>query len=539
MYVPTRNFRWYVQVLTAGAFIVPGLAGCRRDETLATTAPPPASRPNILWITWDTVRADHTQLYGYDKPTTPNLAAWAQDARVFADCVSPGPTTTLTHGTWFTGLYPSEHGATDLLTREHNERSLDGKLTTLAELLRGAGYQTYVFSANPNISASFGFTRGFDVEEHPWDEKYVNRAMAIVQDKLQGDMSSELPITLQSNTKMREWAIKASGELHEKALTQWLAQRDRSRPYFAFLNYMEAHRPYIPARAARQRLMTPAQIEASYQVDRSWISTWAYTFGLKEYTPEEIELTRLTYDATLTELDEHFKKLMEALQAQGALDNTVVIVTSDHGELLGEHHMLDHQYAVHEELLRVPLIIHHPRLFPAGREERPVSTLDLFPTLLEVAGAARPANLPARGVSLLRPLAERDRFAEYPRAFETAFQTVGRAYPQLEPQKWRRSLRAFYRGCYKAIWASDGRHELFDLCTETGGAMPLTDQPHVLADMLKELDRFLTGLRAAAGGGGAPVDPGHLKHLKPIGYVGDDDAPAPSTQPTATQPGTP
>ena len=138
----------------------------------------------------------------------------------------------------------------------------------------------------------------------------------------------------------------------------------------------------------------PADVDRSYRVDRSWTRMWEYTFGLREYSDDEIRLTRATYDATLLELDELLRDLLEALRETGHLDDTVVILTSDHGEQLGEHHMLDHQYSVYQTLLRVPLIVRAPGRLAAGPGAAPGDELRPVPHAARAdrdRAAARPA----------------------------------------------------------------------------------------------------------------------------------------------------
>ena len=198
------------------------------------------------------------------------------------------------------------------------------------------------------------------------------------------------------------------------------------RPWFAFLNYMEAHRPLIPPREYRARIMDASAVDRSYAIDRSWLATWEYTFGLRDLDDDELELTRGTYDDGLLELDGHLERLLGDLETAGRLENAVVVLTSDHGEHLGEQHMLDHQYSLYQPLLRVPLIVHCPSRFEAGREAAPVMNFDLFPTLLELDLAAA-------------------------------------QHPDWDPSPWQRRLRALVSGDMKLIWGSDGRHELFRL----------------------------------------------------------------------------
>jgi arylsulfatase A-like enzyme len=488
------------------------LCGCAREP----------ERPNVLWIVWDTVRADRLSLYGHERPTTPELDRWAEGARVFDDCLSTAGYTLPSHGSMFTGLYPSEHCA-------HNDHvRLDDAYTTIAELLRSVGYRTYLYSANPHISSAGNFDQGFDLAEHPWSPRFRRRAIEIVAGKLaDADRSSELGRTFEraarDEGRLSAWSIKAAGELAQEALLNWLDDSPAERPWFAFLNYMEAHRPLVPPRAYRERFMTPEEVERSYAVDRSWLTTWEYTFGLAELDDEALELTRATYDAALAELDELFGELIAALEQAGRLENTVVILTSDHGEHLGEQHMLDHQYSVYEPLLRVPLVVHDPQRFAPGRDARPVSTLDLFPTLLELAEAPAPAGLRSHAVSLLDPPGERTRFAEDPAPARTPVTMVRQAHPEWDPAPWLHELQALVAGPDKLIAGSDGSRELYDLASDP---LERDDQlgarAELAARLQRALDEHVAALERCRPAAERPPEltPEQIERLKALGYLG-------------------
>lgn len=223
----------------------------------------------MLWIVWDTVRADRLSLYGHPKPTSPFLEEWSKSARVWERCVSVSCWTVPAHASMFTGRLPSEHGASNRHPR------LQEGLTTLPEILQSHGFQTYLFSGNPHIGSDHNFQQGFDVEEHPWDPQYRMQAFQLLQSKIDPeDQSSELPELFQQRENLA-WAIRASGTLANQGVLQWLDARDPTRPFFAFLNYMEAHRPLLPPRDYRRRFMSEEQVTRSYAVDRSYDSMWS------------------------------------------------------------------------------------------------------------------------------------------------------------------------------------------------------------------------------------------------------------------------
>jgi arylsulfatase A-like enzyme len=506
-----------------------GHAAAARAAAQPEGASPPGP-PNVLFVVWDTTRADHTSLHGYEKDTTPFLKRWAQGGRVFDDCISTGSSTVPSHGAMFTGKLPSEHGA------NNGYNWLDDQHVTLAEIFRAAGYRTFCFAANPHISRRENFVQGFDAVVHPWDPAHREAALAILESKINPeDKSSELAAKiLHRNPGI--WDLKAAGELAGPSLVEWLDGGASGKPFFAFLNYMEAHRPFVPREVHRRRFMTEEQVEASYKADRSWPTMWSYTLGMYEYTPEELEVMALTYDACVYELDRLFEGLIGALEAKGYLENTVVVLTGDHGEQLGEHHMLDHQYSLYQGLVHVPMVLWYPKKVTPARVDLPVQNYDVFPTLLELAGLKPPEGLKSRAVSLLEPRPLRRRISEYPSVFSLGIDAVeGRYGERFDRARFDRTLRALYDRNFKLIAGSDGRNELFDLAADPQEQKNLAPaRPDPVQAMLRELDRIVRSLApfvperrpqdlGAAAPDTAPRDPDLERILKATGYAGDDE----------------
>ncbi|MCA9511550.1 MAG: sulfatase, partial [Myxococcales bacterium] len=494
-------------------------------------------RPNILFVVWDTVRADHMSLYGYERATTPALDAWAKGALVFDDVVSAAPYTVPSHASMFTGLAPSDHCANSQQTQ------LDARFTTLAELLRASGYATFLYSENPHVSEKSGFAQGFDAALHPWSDAYAERALAIVSAKVEGDASSELAARLASTRRgeaaLTAWNVKAAGELAQEALLAFLdARTDRDAPWFAFVNYMEAHRPTIPPRRFRERFLDPASVDASYRVDRSWDTLWRYTFRRRELGAREIELTRATYDAALLELDELFANLLRALERGGHLRDTVVVLTADHGEHLGEHHMLDHQSTMYEPVLRVPLVLHHPARIGAGRRSDPAMNADLFPTLLALAKASPPDGLAtsardllADGAATADGAAPRARLAEETAEESTGVVAMRRLDPAWDATPWLRSQRALYLGRYKWIESSNGERELYDVEADPQESRDLAELRAIDAARMRDaLATATRGLGACADRPPLELDPDERALLESLGYAqpGATDASEPA-----------
>lgn len=509
--LPLPPIRLVALILAVGLSLA--LSGCQR-----TPAP---SQPNVLWIVWDTVRADRLSLYGHERATTPFLARWSRQARVFDDCSSIASTTVPSHASMFTNLLPHQHGASNV------EPRLADELETLPEIFRRHGWQTCLYSENPYISRESGFAQGFDTVFVPWDRQLQPRAAALLEEKIPPAFRNP-----QLGNRLREsgishWALSAAGALGEEVVLGWLQRRDPGRPFFVFMNYMEAHAPVITPERYRRQMMSESEVRRSYAMNVTPLSIWMHTFELDSFAADELEIIGRTYDAALLELDSLLESLMRQLESRGLLENTIVAVVADHGEHLGQHHhLLDHQYSVYEPLLRVPLVLHYPPKVPAGRESRPVSNLDLYPTLLSLASIESPSVPGALSVSLLEPRSERSRYASYLAVPTAPFEMVRRQVPGFDPARYVRALRAIERDRKKLIYASDQRHELYDLAVDPHETRNIfSREPELAAALTDSLRQMLERTRrpAAARSAGAPFSEQQKELLKSLGYTGTDD----------------
>lgn len=352
----------------------------RRAE--AGLAAAPANARNVVLLVLDTVRAWNLSLYGHQRPTTPHLDRRAKEAIVFDRAYSESPWTLPAHGTMFTGRSPS-----DLSTSWF--RPLDGAHPTLAEVLGEAGFLTGGFVGNRRYAVrETGLARGFHrYQDYPATLAETLRSSAVLRPVL-----SELQARF---GERNYWARKSAAAVNAEFLAWLDSHRASGRPFFAFLNYFDAHTPYTPPSPWRERFATqstPLRLRGPNIIVRELAG---------RPIPEPVlRQLRDRYDATIAYLDEQIESLVGELRARGIADRTAVVVVSDHGELLGEHNLIDHGNALYLPLLHVPLVILEPGR-PAGAGRRipdPVSLRDLPATILELAGAASPP-LPGRSLS--------------------------------------------------------------------------------------------------------------------------------------------
>ncbi len=339
------------------------------------------ARPNVLLVVIDTQRGDRLGCYGYERPVSPNIDFLAADGVVFDNCLAASTWTLPTHASLFTGLMPSEHGTT------WDHRWLDQGFTTLAERLRQAGYQTIALSNNDWISHATNLSQGFDSITRP----------AAIHRPRSNSIGEFVEWVLRPAGLVGRWLSHlvtedAGGRYTNQLAERWLTDRDPDRPFFLFINYMEPHDPYIPEMAVRKQFVTEQRLDAACRLVWDWERVVAYSLlGRSSYSSEERELINHNYDAEVRMGDARVGELLTLLARLGELENTLVILTSDHGENLGEHHLLVHAWSVHDTLAHVPLIIRYPGHVPPGRRSDLAMTVDIMPTILQaVLGTGTP-----------------------------------------------------------------------------------------------------------------------------------------------------
>src|SRR5215831_18325523 len=351
--------------------------GTRLAERKAIANLPPAANdaPNVLVIVVDTLRGDHVSSAGYARPTTPNLDNLSRQGVTFENAIAPCSWSLPSHVSLLTGRYLYEHGVGNVQREPWlgwGTRGLGG-FVSLAEALENRGYRTGAFSANRTyFSHDLGFGRGFvhfeDYFHSPADmfvRTFYGREFARIylirsEKSLVKRMLRSLGMTSLldqdaegSGSYGGAFGIRKRADVINNELLQWL-DKSQSRPFFAFLNYFDVHDPYGAPRA---------------YVNLPW--------------QQLTEVDR--YDAGIRFTDDYLGRLLKGLDARGQLQNTLVIVTSDHGESLGQHHLQTHGRALYRELIQVPLIFWFPNRIPAGvRVPQPVTNAAIPATVMSL-----------------------------------------------------------------------------------------------------------------------------------------------------------
>jgi arylsulfatase A-like enzyme len=454
-----------------------------------------SGKPSIILISLDTVRADHTSPYGYDRDTTPSLRRLSAESTLYRNAISTASWTAPSHASIFTGMYTLRHGVRYNLPN-NTLGSLPGAVPTLAEVLAHQGYRTAGVVANYGfLSDSLGFGRGFDFYRlaMPWMVFEQSRYPSV----LRGVRHRLLP-------PVEKELVYVNGETMTGAALEVLDPLAGSQPFFLFLNYMDAHWPYAPPEPFRSRFGAPSRNMSShdyYQLVGTVLSRE------RIITDAERRDLMAAYDGAIASLDQQLGLLFDALRRAGVYEHTLIIVTSDHGEAFGEKSLLEHGTSVYQDQVHVPLLIKFPEQREPAEQTGLVSGVDLYPTVMEAVGA--PVGRYLAGVPLQRGS------TQHTRAIFTEF------YPGSEwliSPRLRRTERAMIRDCWKFILSSDGDRELYDLSIDSGENRNVTsEQPEVTSQMEAVLSAWQKNLAPVNGPPG--IDRDTLDRLRSLGYV--------------------
>ena len=345
--------------LAAVAVLLAALAsaGCTERES---TAPAPGF--NLILISIDTLRADHVGAYGYGLPTTPHIDAMAEHSLRVARCVAQAPMTLASHASLLTSLLPQHHGAS-----VPRESRLAEDAVTLAEVLAGHGYRTASFNGGVQLDAAYGLDRGFEVYESARSHDALARALTGEEDRLRHGVE-----------RATRWLDEAQG------------------PFFVFLHSYEIHHPYTPDAEHLRLFDTGYAGDLPDHISVELLER--INADPQSLPPEDLSHIVHAYDAELRSADDAVGRLVAYLQKHSLYDDTLIVVTSDHGEEFGEHGWVGwHAHSLYDELLLVPLIIKFPRSRLAGVvEESQARGIDVAPTALAALGIETPESWAGR-----------------------------------------------------------------------------------------------------------------------------------------------
>ncbi|MFQ5416749.1 MAG: sulfatase [Myxococcota bacterium] len=455
----------------------------------------PDDRPSFLLVVLDTLRADAVSAYGSVDGTTPHIDALAAEGLRYERAFAPAPWTLPSHATLFTGVEPEQHGV-----------GIAGRMVlpegppTLAERLGAAGYETVGFSENPLVAAQFGMARGFD---------HFEGELGVSMYRARGRPDSIFDVVL--------------------GVSAWADQRDARRPFLVFVNLFGVHDPY---EIEEDHLFLPPGVG----VERAaLVRTGGPSKGIAEVagicdrlpTREELAIVRALYLGGVAAADATLAAIQRALEKAAGDAPLVTIVTSDHGEHLGENRLLGHEFSLHNEVLRVPLVVHGlPGVTPATIST-PVGLGDIAPSILAWAGIETRATLPVAATAAGA--------GDRGRALVSVFSDAGWVPPEGGSSKHGEVMIRRRRGCgpadrvfgdmasiidfpWKLIWYRNNSPQLFDLSWDRRERSNVAEHhPEIVTRLTNEL----APLRAqmAQQGDASPLEPTASETLRALGYI--------------------
>jgi arylsulfatase A-like enzyme len=444
-----------------------------------------SDRPNVLMVVIDTARADRFGSYGHDGGLTPNIDELAQAGVVFEEASAHAPWTLPSTASLLTSLHPPEHGAGGFLDLSPMDsggapaisfRGLQDERETLAETLGAAGWRTGAVVNVDFLDKTFGLTQGV----HDLDAQWYD-----------------------SNNEVR-----SAKETTDLALN-WIGEREDD-PFFLLVHYFDAHAVYSPPDEFRERHAAPVDRNNSNFVFGTRAHMLMLRGGQLQLEAPTIERAFKLYEAELAYVDQQIGRLLDGLQTQGVAENTLVVLTADHGEEFLDHGGFEHGHTLYQELLHVPLILSFPGNLSSGtRYAQSVGLVDVAPTICDLLQVPVPGSFAGR--SLAGALAGRD-LAERPVLSHGNF--------------WGQPLVSWRSGPWKLILTpgepGQEKVELYNLDTDPLEKTNVAEsEPTELKRLRAELDQVRSFHASELTGKAIELDAEGIQRLKDLGYMGD------------------
>ena len=481
-------------------------------------------RPNIVIILCDDTRPDHMSCYGYGRSTTPAIDRIAAEGALYENCISPAIWTLPSVACLFTGTYNSLNG----VFRGHP--FLDSQFATLAEMLGREGYQTLAASNIAWISRGTKFDRGFQRFHQNWqliqsrsDVAWARRIGKVDPFKLLAS-----PVSLLNGVwgryfwKKRDYGAARTTDVVERWIRQAVKE---ARPFFLFVHYLEPHLRFNPPEPYRSRFFRDSgELSRAMSVNQDAL---AYAEGRVQMTEDDFAMLSRLYDGEIAYTDHQVGRIAELLKNLRIEDTTALLITSDHGQNLGDHGLMSHRYCLYDTLLKVPLIARLPGMSDAGlRVNEQVQSVDIYPAIINMLGLERPSHL--QGESLLpTDLKSKSRefaFAEY-LASPSSMASTGLLEDQgmiAHGVGMDRKMRAVRTLDFKLVKKYDlsEEDELYNIREDPGETRNILGvMPEEAARLGTALDKWLASFEQKDFDGEDRVAPELREHLEGLGYV--------------------
>ncbi|MDH3403042.1 MAG: sulfatase-like hydrolase/transferase [Acidobacteriota bacterium] len=427
------------------------VAGCGEP------AAPRRSVANVLLVTVDTLRADHLSAWGYARPTSPVIDRLAAEGVRFDQAWAQWPKTGPSFASLFTATYPKDNGIVRRIGTP-----LPAGFLMLAEGLKRRGYATHAVVSNSAVGREFYFDQGFDTYVETW----------------------KLP-------PEPDGSANTAAVVNREVLAT-VAAMDRSRPFFLWVHYIDPHFPYRPPAEWLAPFLADGVYEPLAVLDVAGTPHRQMGgIGKNQLLDRRRDLGYYVaaYDAEIAYADHHIGRLLDELGSAGLMDNTLTVLTSDHGESLGDHnYYFDHGRFGFESCLHVPLVFYFPGRIEPRVDREPVELLSLAPTILQFAGVSLPDGAWMQARSLLPRLAgeagdDEDGFSHA----EAGYATEGRWQKIVRDQRYK-LIFAPYSASQRYIGGRGRPYALYDLEADPGETVNLAEsEPEIFARLKDEL----------------------------------------------------
>ncbi len=421
-------------------------------------------RPNVIIISIDTLRKDHLSCYGYEGCKTPNIDEFAEKSVVFENCIAPSPHTVPSMASLLTGVYPTVHGCRFLPKTPINE-----DLKTLSQILKLYGYHTEFYTSNLILSITYGFSRGFDYYEYF---------------SFTGDLRYLLPQTVHElvedvlifiGFEDQEEYADTTGWLRDKVAGR-LEELGRYAPFFLWFHFLNPHGPYFPPRN-----FIPADGDEQMRID-----SIKYELKGDGYPKSEKGDIVKLYDGEIQYVDHALGELLQVMEEEGFFENTIVVLTADHGEEFWEHNARGHGHCLYPEVIRIPLMIYLPPPLGSvcGRIYDYVSLVDIAPTILEILGLPEGGGMEGRSILKLMESCESGPDDDNTGVSDFALFSENIQYPfrgeGLDGEK-----KGIYEGNFHLIYDfNSGEKELYELVSDPGELVDISADDEDTTDRL-------------------------------------------------------
>ncbi|HUU84147.1 MAG TPA: sulfatase [Phycisphaerae bacterium] len=486
-----------------------GLIGCEPEEPAVHFTCAEGQRPNVVLISVDTLRPDHLGCYGYRRDTSPNIDGLAAEGALFENTVSSTSWTLPAHAALFTGLVDTVHGCLD------TNRPLSHTATTVAEVLRSAGYATAGFFSGPYLHPVFGLGQGFDVYVDCSSYPELNESEAARTGAADGA------------AVWRASHADVTGPNVYREVRSWL-RSNRQTPFFLFVHLWDVHYDFVPP-PPYDRMFDPDYTGSV--TGRDFLMDASVNASMDR---RDIEHLIALYDGEIAWTDLHVGKILADIDALGVRDCTAVVLLADHGIEFFEHGLKAHRHTLYDEVIRIPLIVRYPgRVTPGRRYATQVRMIDVAPTILDLCGLEVGSGMMGQRLTPLfagQPL-EEDNLAVAELVTNAGQLTSDGRWAAPDPRfPIRHRLQAFRRLDHKVIVdANRGQFQVFNLRTDPGERLAARSPASpaaqtALGDMARGrawLESCRSSLSSAAPA--SEIPPKVREKLRSLGYINDDE----------------